>query len=72
VFLTSAFKDGFFEVQDAGSQKIGEFLDVKPGMRVVDACAEPYGISWKSDPVCDGTSELPFSFRKECIPVDVG
>ena len=36
------------------------------------ACAEPYGISWKSDPVCDGTSELPFSFRKECIPVDVG
>ena len=35
------------------------------------ACAEPYGISWKSDPVCDGTSELPFSFRKECIPVDV-
>lgn len=39
VFLTSAFKDGLFEVQDAGSQKIAEFLDVKPGMRVVDACA---------------------------------
>jgi 16S rRNA (cytosine967-C5)-methyltransferase len=30
VFLTSAFKDGLFEVQDAGSQKIAEFLDVKP------------------------------------------
>ena len=39
VFLTSAFKDGLFEVQDAGSQKIAEFLEVKPGMRVVDACA---------------------------------
>ena len=39
VFLTSAFKDGLFEVQDAGSQKIAEFLDVKEGMRVVDACA---------------------------------
>lgn len=39
VFLTSAFKDGLFEVQDASSQKIGEFLDVKEGMRVVDACA---------------------------------
>ncbi len=39
VFLTSAFKDGLFEVQDAGSQKIAEFLDVKPGLRVVDACA---------------------------------
>lgn len=39
VFLTSAFKEGMFEVQDASSQKIGEFLDVKEGMRVVDACA---------------------------------
>jgi 16S rRNA (cytosine967-C5)-methyltransferase len=39
VFLTTAFKNGWFEVQDAGSQKIAEFLDVKEGMRVVDACA---------------------------------
>ena len=39
VFLTSAFKDGLFEVQDASSQKIGELLDVKEGMRVVDVCA---------------------------------
>lgn len=39
VFLTTAFKDGLFEVQDASSQKIGELLDVKEGMRVVDACA---------------------------------
>lgn len=39
VFLASAFKEGFFEVQDASSQKIAELLDVKEGMRVVDACA---------------------------------
>lgn len=39
VVLTSAFKDGLFEVQDASSQKIGEMLDVQEGMRVVDACA---------------------------------
>ena len=39
VFLTSAFKEGFFEVQDASSQKIAGLLDVKEGMRVVDACA---------------------------------
>ncbi len=39
VFLTSAFKDGLFEVQDASSQRIGELLDVQEGMRVVDACA---------------------------------
>lgn len=39
VFLTDAFKDGLFEVQDASSQLVARFLDVKPGMRVVDACA---------------------------------
>lgn len=39
VFLTDAFKEGFFEVQDANSQLVAHFLEVKPGMRVVDACA---------------------------------
>ncbi|UUC43824.1 RsmB/NOP family class I SAM-dependent RNA methyltransferase [Flavobacterium cerinum] len=39
VFLTQAFKDGMFEVQDASSQMVARFLDVKPGMRVVDTCA---------------------------------
>ncbi|GEL12251.1 16S rRNA (cytosine967-C5)-methyltransferase [Flavobacterium glycines] len=39
VFLTDAFKQGLFEVQDASSQLVAPFLDVKPGMRVVDTCA---------------------------------
>ena len=39
VFMTQAFKDGLFEVQDASSQLVAYFLDVKPGMRVVDTCA---------------------------------
>jgi 16S rRNA (cytosine967-C5)-methyltransferase len=39
VFLTDAFKDGIFEVQDASSQLVAYFLDVKPGMHVIDACA---------------------------------
>lgn len=39
VFRTQAFKDGFFEVQDASSQLVAEFLEVEPGMRVVDTCA---------------------------------
>ena len=39
VFLTDAFKQGFFEVQDASSQLVARFLDVQPGMRVVDTCA---------------------------------
>ena len=39
VFITEAFKKGFFEVQDASSQLVAPLLDVQPGMRVVDACA---------------------------------
>ena len=39
VFKTEAFKDGWFEVQDASSQLVADFLDVKPGMKVVDTCA---------------------------------
>ena len=39
VFITEAFKKGFFEVQDASSQLVAPLLAVQPGMRVVDACA---------------------------------
>ncbi|AXT19650.1 methyltransferase domain-containing protein [Flavobacteriaceae bacterium AU392] len=39
VFKTETFKDGWFEVQDASSQLVAAFLDVKPGMKVVDTCA---------------------------------
>ena len=39
IFTTEAFKKGYFEVQDASSQKVAQYLEVLPGMRVVDACA---------------------------------
>ena len=39
VFQLKGFKDGWFEVQDASSQKVAPFLDVHPGQRVIDACA---------------------------------
>ncbi|MFD0862336.1 RsmB/NOP family class I SAM-dependent RNA methyltransferase [Sungkyunkwania multivorans] len=45
VFTTEAFKNGLFEVQDASSQLVAEFLQVQPGMRVVDACAGAGGKS---------------------------
>ncbi|MBU2976364.1 MULTISPECIES: RsmB/NOP family class I SAM-dependent RNA methyltransferase [Zobellia] len=45
VFVTESFKKGFFEVQDASSQLVSEYLDVKPGMRVVDTCAGAGGKS---------------------------
>ncbi len=45
VFISPAFKDGHFEVQDLGSQKIAPFLKVEPGQRVIDACAGAGGKS---------------------------
>lgn len=39
IFTRQQFKDGLFEVQDAGSQLIAPFLKVEPGHRVIDACA---------------------------------
>ncbi len=45
VFQTDMFKNGLFEVQDAGSQLIAPFVQVEPGMRVMDACAGAGGKS---------------------------
>lgn len=38
LFQTESFRQGLFEVQDAGSQCIAPFLHLEPGMRVIDAC----------------------------------
>ncbi|PKA83915.1 16S rRNA (cytosine967-C5)-methyltransferase [Ulvibacter sp. MAR_2010_11] len=45
VFTSEAFKNGWFEVQDASSQLVAQLLDPKPGMRVIDACAGAGGKS---------------------------
>ncbi len=45
IFKTEAFKKGYFEMQDASSQLVAPYLNVKPGMRVVDACAGAGGKS---------------------------
>jgi 16S rRNA (cytosine967-C5)-methyltransferase len=45
VFITEAFKNGWFEVQDASSQKVAKFLNPKPGTRIVDTCAGAGGKS---------------------------
>ena len=37
------FAEGLVSVQDAGAQYAAQFLDVKDGMRVLDACAAPGG-----------------------------
>ncbi|KZN58557.1 RsmB/NOP family class I SAM-dependent RNA methyltransferase [Pseudoalteromonas luteoviolacea] len=45
LFRTDAFQAGLFEMQDAGSQQIAPLLELKPGMKVVDACAGAGGKS---------------------------
>ncbi|MFA6596182.1 MAG: RsmB/NOP family class I SAM-dependent RNA methyltransferase [Ignavibacteriaceae bacterium] len=45
LFKTSYFQEGYFELQDASSQLVANYLDVKPGMRVIDACAGAGGKS---------------------------
>jgi 16S rRNA (cytosine967-C5)-methyltransferase len=39
VFRSKAFQSGQVEVQDISSQEVAPFLDVAPGMCVIDACA---------------------------------
>jgi len=39
------FAEGDFSVQDAGAQLAATLLDLKPGLRILDACAAPGGKS---------------------------
>jgi 16S rRNA (cytosine967-C5)-methyltransferase len=39
LFHTKPFRDGWFELQDEGSQLVARVLDPRPGERVVDFCA---------------------------------
>lgn len=39
LFTSAAYQAGLFEIQDWSSQQIVPFLGVKPGERVIDACA---------------------------------
>jgi 16S rRNA (cytosine967-C5)-methyltransferase len=42
---SATFKDGWFEMQDEGSQLISFFLNIKPGMIIIDGCAGAGGKS---------------------------
>lgn len=39
LFSLPEFKEGFFEVQDAGSQLLASLVDAKPGQHVLDYCS---------------------------------
>ena len=58
VFQLQSFKEGFFEVQDASSQKVAPLLDVKPGQRVIDACAGAGGKSLHLSALMENKGQL--------------
>ena len=39
IFTSQLFKHGQFEIQDASSQQVAAFMQLEPGMNVIDACA---------------------------------
>lgn len=57
------FDAGHVSVQDAGAQLAARLLDVRPGMRVLDACAAPGG---KTGHLLESSSEL-----SELLAIDV-
>lgn len=57
-FKLQSFKDGLYEVQDGGSQMIAPYLDVKPGMRVIDACAGAGGKSLHLSALMENKGQL--------------
>lgn len=58
LFRTKAFHEGMFEQQDAGSQEIAPFCNVKPGMCVIDACAGAGGKTLHLAALMQGKGQL--------------
>ena len=47
------FADGLVSVQDVAAQRAAELLDLRPGLRVLDACAAPGGKTGHMLEACD-------------------
>jgi len=58
IFKHPLYRQGILEVQDAGSQQIAPFLQVEPGMRVIDACAGAGGKSLHLSALLKNTGKL--------------
>jgi len=51
-------RQGWFEIQDAHSQQVSPFLQIAPGMRVMDACAGAGGKTLHLGALMNGEGEL--------------
>ena len=54
----SAYKNGYFHVQDLSSQICVASLDLKDNMRVLDICAAPGGKTFTAAEIMNGTGEI--------------
>lgn len=57
-FTLPEFKEGFFEVQDEGSQLLASLVGVKPGEQVLDYCAGSGGKSLAFAPQMEGRGQV--------------
>jgi 16S rRNA (cytosine967-C5)-methyltransferase len=58
LFALPEFKEGLFEVQDEGSQRLSELIEAKSGDRVLDYCSGSGGKSLAIAPKMAGKGEL--------------
>ncbi len=58
LFQLPEFKKGCFEVQDEGSQLIGEIIQAKPGEHILDYCAGSGGKTLAFAPGMQGTGQI--------------
>ena len=53
-----SFKDGWYEVQDGGSQRIGAYLDPLPGDRILDGCSGAGGKALHAAALAGGKADI--------------
>jgi len=58
LFVIPEFVNGWFEVQDVGSQKVAEYVDACPGQLVLDYCAGSGGKSLAIAPHLENRGQL--------------
>ena len=61
--LLPKYEDGWVSIQDGAAQLAFNYLDIKPGDRVLDACAAPGG---KSAHILEACKDI-----KELVSVDI-
>lgn len=57
-FQLPEFKQGFFEVQDEGSQLLAQLMRVEPGQQILDYCAGSGGKSLAFAPKMEGKGQI--------------